>query len=75
MRSARLCAAVAVAGIIVALLLPLSPALSTGDVRQARFIGVVLTGIVCVAFGLSKVDAPSYGRRSRSSRPPPDSSC
>ena len=58
MRSARLCATVAVVGIIVAVLLPLSPALSTGDVRQARSIGAILTGIVCVAFGLSKGGRP-----------------
>ncbi len=52
MRSGRWYAAIALAGIAVAFLLPLSPALSPGDVRQARFIGVVCTGAVCAAFAL-----------------------
>jgi TIR domain len=54
MRSGRWYAAIALAGIAVAFLLPLSPALSPGDVRQARFVGAVCTATVCAAFGLSR---------------------
>jgi hypothetical protein len=54
MTPARWCAAVALAGIAVAVLLPLSPALASGDVRQARLLGAVLTVGICTAFGLLK---------------------
>jgi hypothetical protein len=54
MRAARWHAAVAAAGIAVAILLPLSPALSSGDVRQARLLGAVLVAAVCAALGLAR---------------------
>ena len=54
MRSGRWCVAVAVAGIAVVLLLPLSPALSANDVRAARLISTGLTGAVCAAFAMSR---------------------
>ena len=58
MRSGRWCAAVAVAGIAVVILLPLSPALSANDILAARLIGASLTGAVCAAFAMSKRGRP-----------------
>jgi TIR domain len=54
MRAAKWHAAIAAAGIAVAILLPLSPALSSGDVRQARLLGAVLVAAVCAALGLAR---------------------
>jgi hypothetical protein len=58
MRPAHWCAAIAAAGILVALLLPLSPALSPGDARQARAIGAIVTASVCAALSFARGGRP-----------------
>lgn len=47
-------AAVGVAASAVAALWPLSPALSSSEVLQARLVSAVITGVVCAAIGLSR---------------------
>ena len=59
MTSARWCAAAAAAGMIAAVLLPLSPALLPGDARLARFIGAALTAGVGGAFAFSSSGRPT----------------
>jgi hypothetical protein len=54
MRAAWPHAAVALAGAILALVWPLSSALSSRDVLQARLAAAVLTVVVCTAIALSK---------------------
>ncbi len=44
--------AIAVVGIAVAMLLPLSPALAGADVGQARFVAAILTVVACGIFAL-----------------------
>ena len=75
MKSGRWYAAIALAGIAVAFLLPLSPALSSGDVRQARFIGAVCTALSAPPSGCRGADSPLHGRRFRSSLPSQGSCC
>ena len=69
MKSGRWYAAVALAGIAVAVLMPLSPGLSSDAARQARFIGAILTLVICSAFGLSRSRDPPPGQRFRSFLP------
>ncbi len=54
MRSARWYAAVAAAGALFILLLPLSPALASRDMFQARLVCTALTVLVCAGIALSK---------------------
>jgi hypothetical protein len=54
MRAAWPHAVVAMAGAILALVWPMSPALSSRDVLQARLAAVVLSAVVCAAIALSK---------------------
>jgi TIR domain len=50
---------IAAAGLTVAMLLPLSSALTSGEVHQARFIGAVVTSVVCAAFAVAKAGRPA----------------
>src|ERR1043166_1352648 len=59
MRSARWYALVAVAAIAAAMRLPLSPALSSGDARQARFVAAIVTAAVCTAFAAARGGRPA----------------
>jgi hypothetical protein len=58
MRSGRWCATVAAAAVAVAVLLPLSPALSPGEVGAARLIAAGLTCVVCTALWLLRGGRP-----------------
>jgi TIR domain len=58
MTPGRWCAAVTVAAVAVAVLLPLSPALSSVDVRAARLIAAGLTAAVCTAVWLFRSGRP-----------------
>jgi len=53
MSAARWHGSIAAAGALVAALLPLSPALATRDVVQARVLAAVLAAVVCAAIALS----------------------
>jgi hypothetical protein len=54
MRSARWYAAVAAAGVLFIVLLPLSPALASRDMFQARLVCTALTVLACAGVALSK---------------------
>ena len=51
-------AAVGAAGVLLAVLWPLSPALSLRESIQARLVCVLLTGVVCTAIALVKALRP-----------------